>query len=222
MSSISKPVILWASDEVAGTQVAYSFHETAKVDSVTTATTSNKLTDSAGDFVNNGVAIGDIIHNTADDTWAIVTAVDSATALSIDTDIMADTEEYVIYSGQGYKVPHGVTEIVVILNITVDVTATADKLDVYVDTSFEDGAYGSWVNIGHFTQHDGDGTPSKYVMAFKATPPAAQTAIVDTDLAESTSLQIGFGDRIRIRGSVTEDGTAAFTFEVKAYLKTQA
>lgn len=220
MTSLTKPVTLWASDEIAGAQTAYSFHEAAKVDSTTTATTSNKLTDSAGDFVNNEVEVGDIIHNTTDDTWALVTAIDSATALSIDTDIMADAEDYKIYSGRGYKLDAEYDYIAVILDITADATATADKLDVYVDTSFEDGVSGSWVNIGRFEQHDGDGSPTKRVMTFKAIPIAAgNEAAYGTDQAEQAAALIGFGDRIRIRAVTTEASSAAFTFEVKAFLK---
>ena len=61
-----------------------------------TATTSDKLVDSAMHFDTNGVRIGDWVHNTTDDTWAMITAIDSATTLSIDNDIMADEEEYTI------------------------------------------------------------------------------------------------------------------------------
>ena len=218
MARIDKTTLI-SSVELAGAQTMYSTHEDARISSTTTATTSNKLTDSAGAFVVNGVQVGDIIHNTTDDTWAVVTAVDSATALSINADIMANAEGYSIFSGTGYKINTEKGLLVVILDITADATATGDKLDVYVDTSFEDGAYGSWVNIGHFTQHDGDGSPAKYVQSFSATPPASQGAIVDTDLAEATTLQIGFGDHIRIRAKTTETDTAAFTFEVTAFFK---
>ena len=75
------------------------------ISSTTTATTANKLTDSAGLFTTtNLVHIGDVIINTTDNTTATVTAVDSATALSISADIMANTETYKIFhkAGDGY------------------------------------------------------------------------------------------------------------------------
>jgi len=64
----------------------------------TTATTADKLVDTGGtpDF-DTTVAVGDCIHNTTDDTFAYVTAVDSVSALSIDADIMASGETYDIY-----------------------------------------------------------------------------------------------------------------------------
>ena len=73
-----------------------------------TATTSAKLTDSAGAFttrktvtdhpISHTIAVGDTVYNTTDKTSALITAVDSATALSIDTDIFTSGEGYEIYS----------------------------------------------------------------------------------------------------------------------------
>ena len=61
-----------------------------------TSTTSNKLVDSAGSFSN--LAVPSVIHNTTDGTIAGVTAVDSATQLSLSADIMASGESYSIYA----------------------------------------------------------------------------------------------------------------------------
>ena len=63
---------------------------------VATATTASKLVDSSEDFVAAGVAVGDAVYNETDDTFALVTAVDSATTLSLSADIMANTEAYSI------------------------------------------------------------------------------------------------------------------------------
>lgn len=60
-----------------------------------TSTTSNKLVDSAASFETN-VSVGDIVFNTTDSTSANVTAVDSDTQLSLDSDIMASGENYEI------------------------------------------------------------------------------------------------------------------------------
>lgn len=76
------------------------------ISSAATATTANKLVDSAGAFTTTyPVAIGDIIINTTDNTTATVTAIDSATTLSISANIMADTETYEIFrkKGDGYN-----------------------------------------------------------------------------------------------------------------------
>jgi len=76
--------------------------------STATATTTDKLIDSAGAFttrktvtghpISHTIAIGDTVYNTTDSTSALITAVDSATALSLDTNIMASGEGYEIYS----------------------------------------------------------------------------------------------------------------------------
>ena len=53
------------------------------ITSTTTGNAANKLIDSAGDFINKGVKIGDIIYNYDNSEAATVTNVDSATQLSV-------------------------------------------------------------------------------------------------------------------------------------------
>lgn len=55
--------------------------------------TSSKLVDSSANFTGDGVAVGDAVHNTTDDTFALVTVVDSATSLSLDSDAFPDGDE---------------------------------------------------------------------------------------------------------------------------------
>lgn len=69
---------------------------------VTTATTASKLVDSTQNFLST-VSIGDLVRNTTDTTFAKVTAIDSDTQLSVDTDIFTITEDYVIENG---SLPH--------------------------------------------------------------------------------------------------------------------
>ena len=64
---------------------------------LTTTTTSNKLVDSVKLF-SETVEVGDLVFNTSDNTIAIVSAIDSDTTLSLDTDIMASGENYKIFS----------------------------------------------------------------------------------------------------------------------------
>ena len=61
----------------------------------TTAGTTNKLTDSSGDFINKRVKVGDIVY--AGTVAATVTAIDSATVLSTSATIPNSTA-YIIYS----------------------------------------------------------------------------------------------------------------------------
>jgi len=69
------------------------------VSGLATATTSNKLVDSSESFVTQGVRIGDRINNTSDTTYATVTAIDSATTLSVSADVFASGESYTITRG---------------------------------------------------------------------------------------------------------------------------
>ena len=66
------------------------------VTSTTTSTTSNKLVDTNSNFTTLGVAVGDKIVNTTDNTSAVVTVIDSATILSISSDIMSSGEDYIL------------------------------------------------------------------------------------------------------------------------------
>lgn len=59
------------------------------------STTTDKLIQSGQNF-NTTVGPGALVHNTTDSTYALVTAVDSDTQLSLGTDIMATGENYVI------------------------------------------------------------------------------------------------------------------------------
>jgi hypothetical protein len=43
-------------------------------------------------------SIGDYVHNTFDDTYASITAIDSGTVVSLSADIMDATETYAVYS----------------------------------------------------------------------------------------------------------------------------
>lgn len=63
----------------------------------TTSTTANKLVQTGQNFTTT-ITVGDVVRNTTDSTWATVTAIDSATTLSLSADIMASGETYVIYS----------------------------------------------------------------------------------------------------------------------------
>jgi hypothetical protein len=62
-----------------------------------TATTANKLVNSAATFVTAGIRKGAIVYNTTDSTVMTVTAVDSQTTLSVSANLMASGETYVIY-----------------------------------------------------------------------------------------------------------------------------
>jgi hypothetical protein len=62
----------------------------------TTSSNANHLIQSGQDFLTT-VSVGFLIHNTTDQTFAYVTAVNSDTDLTLDADIMASSEAFTIY-----------------------------------------------------------------------------------------------------------------------------
>jgi hypothetical protein len=67
-----------------------------------TSAVTNQLVDSAGNFVNLNVRVGDIVYNTTDGTAATVVSVTSATVIVLNADIFAATAKaYIIYQAGG-------------------------------------------------------------------------------------------------------------------------
>jgi hypothetical protein len=64
-----------------------------------TATTTNKLVDSTKNFTSFSSLIGKVVKNLTDNTSALITAVDSPTTLSINSDIFVISETYSISNG---------------------------------------------------------------------------------------------------------------------------
>lgn len=218
--SLTKPVTLRTSAAVAVATTEYGVFDAARVTSATTATTSNKLTDSAGSFVTNAVVVGDVIKNTTTGKFALVTAVDSATALSVSADIFTSADTYAIYPGTGYKLQQAWKELLVQLDVTAAATDATDTLDCYIDTSIDGGT--KWVNIIHFTQVLGNGGAKTFVACVKNDNPGSSAVFaVTSDAAAGATRQIGFGDRLRFRTTTVDASTAniGFTYSLTAFLK---
>lgn len=80
----------------------------AEADSGTTDSTSADHLIQSGQNFETTIKVGMIVHNTTDDTFANVTAVNSDTDLTIDSDIIISGENYVIYKTP--KLPDGWVE----------------------------------------------------------------------------------------------------------------
>lgn len=214
-------ITLRASAVLAAVTTEYgTSYEDVRASGTCTATTSNKLVSTSSNFTTAGVAVGDIIKNTTTGLYALVTAVDSATQLSVSADIFSDTNTFGIYTNHGYKVERVYKEAVATLDVTAAATDAGDTLDVYLDTSFDGGV--TWVNIGHFTQLAGNGGAKRFIMAFKAAPVASSNSVLaTTDQTAANALQIGFGDRFRYRAVEANTSTAnsSYTFSLKLHLK---
>jgi len=100
--------------------------------------------------------------------------------------------------------------LVAVLDVTVDESTAADKLDVYIQTR-PNGL--DWIDVIHFTQHDGNAGAKRYVA--KITMAAAQAEFeVGAALAEANVRNI-FADEWRARVVIIDDSaSASFTFGV--------
>lgn len=111
-------------------------------------------------------------------------------------------------------------ELIAQLKVSAAATDADDTLDVFIDTSFDGGT--TWVNLGHFTQVLGNGGAKTFVLAIKNDNPGTSAVFDVTSNANAgNTRQIGFGDRLRYRGTVVDPSgsNASFTYEVKAFLK---
>lgn len=116
----------------------------ALISSTTDGTTTDHLIDSTETFVTKGVAIGDTIKNTTDTTYALVTAVNSETDLTLDTDIMVSGETYLIIPYHEFTFAQQVTRIdIFTYDGKVDYQLTRDAVKAYGDKIelFEDSFY---------------------------------------------------------------------------------
>ena len=132
------------------------------VSGVTTATTGDKLVDSSESFTNQGVRIGDRINNTSDTTYATVTAIDSATTLSVSADVFA--------SGESYTITRGV--------LIVDGSADGTTTDKLVDSGER---FTNRIAVGDRVRNTTDNTEA-YVTAIDD----ANTLALSSDIMVST------------------------------------
>lgn len=81
-------------------QSNYAFIATGKI----TTTTANKLTDSTANFTSAGVNLNMIAENKTKGLYALISALDSATVLSVDENNFTLNDEYIIYSTDEYNI----------------------------------------------------------------------------------------------------------------------
>jgi len=70
---------------------------TAVSSGTTDSATTDKLNDSTADFVSDGVTVDMIVYNSTEETYGVVSAVDSAVILSVSPDMMNNGDDYEIY-----------------------------------------------------------------------------------------------------------------------------
>jgi hypothetical protein len=105
----------------------------------------------------------------------------------------------------------GWQQLHIYLVITAAAAAAGDKLDLYVDSSMDEG--GSWFNVIHFVQILGTTSVPYQALACSAGT-AATYANVTNDVGAGATPGAWAGDLIRLRATLTDAGGAAFTFGV--------
>lgn len=125
VTAVDSATTLSISGDIMASGEEYQLTDSIEVvTGTTTATTTDKLVDTSENFTYRNVAVGDKIKNTTDNTEAVVTAVDSATTLSISSDIMATSEDYVITESPIRVLNNRIREKVRVLVLWTDKAAT--------------------------------------------------------------------------------------------------
>jgi len=155
------------------------------VSGITTATTSDKLVDSSESFTTQGVRIGDRINNVTDTTYATVTAIDSATTLSVSADVFA--------SGESYTITRGV--------MIVTGTTTSDSASKLVDSS---EVFTNRIAVGDTVVNTTDNQRAKVTAIDNATTLSLSADIIDSaeDYIISESPQRVINNRVREKARV--------------------
>lgn len=109
---------------------------------------------------------------------------------------------------------------VLMLDVTVDESTAADKLNVYLDHSPDGGT--TWDEFAHFTEHDGNVGATKYLLFWTSlvTPETEGRTPTTGSLAENNVLQGPVGSTWRVRSVIVDDsGSASYTYSVIADLQ---
>jgi hypothetical protein len=110
------------------------------------------------------------------------------------------------------RLPGMVNAIAFTMDLTVDESTAADRIDVFVQTK-ADGT--NWLDVVHFTQHAGNAGVKRYIEKVAASPAVA--GFENGAALGSGEVRDLLGDDWRMRWAVTDDsGSATFTFSVTA------
>lgn len=195
-----------------------------KRSSTATGTTSNKLVDSGGAFTSGvTVDVGDEVHNTTDDTYAFVTAVDSATQLSLSADIMASGETYTI---QGEATPNitnsnmGTTDAVNLNPVTYPVTPGNNTYEKYQRFHVTNMGGSSLIDnlkvwrtgaLGGSAIHVTNARTSSYARKPYAAPTDADSTAATQAMPTSVPASANLGIGGSVSGSIATADNAAYS-----------
>lgn len=106
--------------------------------------------------------------------------------------------------------------LLVVLDVTVSLTAAGDTLDVFVDVS-PDGT--KWLNAAHFAQQIGGGAAKTEIAVLDPANPGTSTILTTSDCAPGVTRPAAWGKYVRARWALVDagGGDTSHTFSVKAY-----
>lgn len=143
--------------------------------------------------------------------WKPVTLLASATYTDAEINAVKAT-----VAGLGWA-----KQAMILLDLTDADTAAGDTLDVYIDTSPDEGS--TWVNAIHFTQILGNGADALKFWAVLDPGGAPGTSVIaaTSDAAAGVVRPSMFCDRLQVRHTVVDagGGTQSFIYSVAAFLK---
>ncbi len=115
-------------------------------------------------------------------------------------------------TGSAVRLAGMVNALVFSMDVTVDESTAADKLDVYVQTMLDGTNY---VDVVRFTQHAGNAGAKRYYAKI-----AANVALTEFENATGLGAAANralLGDEWLVRWVITDDsGSASYTFSVTA------
>ena len=150
---------------------------------VTTATTTDKLVDSGGEFVFNEVAADMGVINTTDTTYCSVSAVDSLTTLSVDVDIFASGDGYSIYKDGDLMTWDESSDIIVTFQI-----GEFDADGVPVGALKGDGT--QWLTLDTIVAASVTGSPPTVVLDLASATDFAPSAYIRFQFDDGTTQKV--------------------------------
>ncbi len=155
------------------------------VSGTTIGVNANDLIDTSENFITQGVRVGDRITNTTDTTYATVTAIESATVLSVSADIFT--------SGENYTITRGVR--------IVSGTTTSDSTSKLVDSG---EVFTNRIAVGDTVVNTTDNQRAKVTAIDNATTLSLSSDIIDSgeDYIISESPQRVINNRVREKARV--------------------
>ena len=124
--------------------------------------------------------------------------------------LQASGEQTATGNGSAVQLPGMANAMAFVFRLTAAADDVGDTLDVFVQTTFDDGT--TWVDVAHFTQVNGDTavvTPPYYVA--KVAAGAAETMFENATTLSAGSVRNLLGDKWRARWAIAQGNAVTTT-----------